>query len=81
MPVLTSIEGRTRPAQIRNDVVDILQRALDEAKAGKITAVSLAILCADGDVETIASPSDHLYKMIGAVSQLQFNMLSAQRER
>ena len=76
MADLRSIEGRTRPAQVLADVVEILQRTLQEAREGKITSVALAICRSDNDVETIASPSDNFHRMLGAVSQLQFNMAS-----
>lgn len=80
MADLVSIEGKTRPAKLQGDVVAILERALGEAKEGKIVSVALAILCSDGDVEVIASPTDHFYKMVGALGQLQFDMMTGHRQ-
>lgn len=76
-----SIEGLTRPAQIKNEVIDILVRTLGDAREGKITSIALATICSDGEIQTIASPTDNLYKMVGAVAQLQFAMLAQKREQ
>lgn len=79
MAELTTIEGRTRPARINAEIVKILEDMLDAAKTGKIESVVLVVLHADGDVETICPTNDNFHKLLGGISQLQFNMMSAKR--
>lgn len=78
MAELRAIE--TRPAKIQSAVVDMLSDALEKAKAGNVTSLAMVMVLAEGGIETVVSPSDDFYHMLGAVTQLLFNMTAAQRE-
>jgi len=65
-----------RPAVIREEVVDLLEEALRDARAGNIASVAVAVVLADGmTVRTAHSRSDHHPALLGSVALLQDRLL------
>ncbi len=66
----------TRPAQIRQEVVDLLEQTLAEARRGEIASVAIAGVLADGaTVRTRHSRSEHGPALLGATQVVGYRLL------
>lgn len=58
-------------------LVPVLTDLLAKATRGEIVDGAFVIICADGDVDCIMTPTDSFYKLLGALDQMKFDMLKA----
>lgn len=73
---VVSIEGRTRPAEVNQSIIDLLERLLTDARNGEIVGIAGVSLMTGGDVATFSSENDSFYKLVGAIEQLKFEMFA-----
>lgn len=64
------IEIRTRPMEVHESVVEILEGALARAKAGELTSVGICGTTIGGAMTTCFSDSDNLGCLLGAAAML-----------
>lgn len=76
MADILSIDGRTRPSVLREEIVDCLSRWLESAKRGELTSLAMAAVHSDGDTMICVPPTDEFSKILGAVTMLQHDMLN-----
>lgn len=59
---------------IGEDVIARLKETLEEAEAGKISSVAIAIVYRDGFTDNLWSTAPSLSTLIGAVSRLEYRL-------
>ena len=57
-------------------IVECLQNLIEQAKRGEIDAIAIAAVDKDGGAWTITPPGDRFTHLIGALSVLQYKLLS-----
>lgn len=69
------IRSARRPSD--PEVIEVLERLLEQAKAGDLKAVAVAGICADDDVIAAAvNVRGDVFKMVGVVESLKFRLCS-----
>lgn len=67
---------RTAKTAVTQDVVDILEMYLEDAREGKIDAIAVAIVTPDARVATSYALGRQGYVVAGAVARLQADIVS-----
>lgn len=70
MPELTVLPSHDRA----EDVVPVLERALELAKAGDVSAVAVAMVMSDGHGKHMWSKLPSFLAMIGTIDRLKFKL-------
>lgn len=65
---------KTLKAEVNEQTVDVLERALEEAKNGRIQEVALAVVYADGVTGWRRSGSLYISRLIGAAAVLLYQL-------
>jgi hypothetical protein len=76
MAKLVSIEGRVRPAEARQNVVEKLEAWLERARRGELVGIGLAGVQFDGSTLTEFSATDYFHPLHSAVHVLAYRMMS-----
>lgn len=76
MAELLSIEGRTGRGQVRQEIVEVLKEWLAKAESGEFTAIAMVATQQDGTTLMQAPKHDDLPALLGAISLLQFEIMS-----
>ena len=66
----------TFKAAVDEDVVRVLEHALEKAKAGEIGGVAVAWVYHNGDAGNNYSKSDDMIRLLGSISILEYRILS-----
>jgi hypothetical protein len=64
----------TRPQDIAEDVLAILEEALERAKKGEVKAVAIAEVCHDGSTVHSWSKGDGLSALQGAIFRMLYRL-------
>lgn len=68
------VKLETRPQVTNRHTIEMLELALEEAKAGRIQEAALALVYADGCTGWRRSSTESISSMIGSVSILMHNL-------
>jgi hypothetical protein len=71
-----SIEGRTGRGQVKQEIVDLLTEWLGKARNGEFAALGMVGIHPDGTALIVAPKNDNAPALIGALSLLQFEIMS-----
>lgn len=71
---MSVVELKTRPLEIAETVVERLEVALDKAKAGKISAIAIAIVTEDGAANCSWSETDSVGILLGSIVRMQHRL-------
>lgn len=67
----------TAPQRMSASVIETLEKVLEDAREGNVTAVGIAVVRPNGTVNTAFSQSDQAGALLGSVSLLQARMINA----
>lgn len=65
---------RTERTEICEDVVRILELALEDARNGLVTAAAIAVVRPNGEINHLISQSDQPAQILGAVSFMLYRL-------
>jgi len=68
---MSVIELKTRPVEIVQTVIERLEMILEEARAGRISAVAIAVVTDNGATNCAWSETDDVGKLLASVARLQ----------
>lgn len=71
---MSIIELKTRPLEVVESVVMRLEEILQDARAGKISAVAIAAVETGGATISVWSQTDNFGALLGAVSRLEYRL-------
>jgi acetolactate synthase small subunit len=77
MATLLSIEGKTRPDEIRAGIVEKLEEWLADAREGKLKSLALCAIEIDNTSRTTICASDDMHALLGAIVHLQFDLIKS----
>lgn len=64
----------TRKTAVHDSVIETLEEALKEARAGDITCIALAFVRPSGAINTSVSATDNVGALLGALALAQFRL-------
>lgn len=68
---------RTIKTEINESVIEVMEKLMEEAKAGKIVAIAAAVIRPDGCMNSTFSQSDNAALLLGAIQLLSFRVLES----
>ena len=66
----------TKPAAIKADIIDRLEKILERAREGEFAGVSIAVVYTDGSIDAAFTRSECGPAMVGAIASLQQRVLT-----
>lgn len=64
----------SRPQQVRDDVIDVLEQALARARDGRLVECVVIGIAPDGDKTYRRSMTDDFHRMVGAIECAKFSL-------
>lgn len=71
---MSVVQLTTRPTKVVHSVIERLEAALEQAKAGKISAIAIAVVMDDDAMNCAWSDSENVGLLVGSVARLQHRL-------